>query len=568
MAILFSLFGSQIAALAAVQGIGVELSPRSVPVGEGTVLSVRVQGGGNENKPVVKADPAVRIQEAGANTNVQLSFMNGRTQKVNDVTFRYVLRGLKKGTFEIKVEVPDGDEVLIPADPVILTVRDKTDMELKMEPFLKVNLDKASLYAGESVPIELSLYYPVETRIRQVTNRPVIPADGVLIEEMGEWMKGGEVGQHAVAIVRGRLTTLKPGKFRIGPAEVSLALSLPRHLRLGSTKSYALKSDAIELEVKPLPSTGVPEGFAGLVGNYQVEIDASPLELDSSDPISLKLRVTGKGDLRKVEIPKMTNNQGWRHYEPERFEEKNREGELTGIAFTQVIVPQADHDVIPSFRLPHFDPDQGRYIVAATAPIPIKLNYREQSSTASPVIASNETTDPRADEVPDAVAPPLAEMTDILGIRTGFAQTWATGRTSFLSSPVFWAVQAVPASLLAVILGAVARRKILERRAEKKLPTWSETHSAFNGIAASATAGEFYRYAVEGLNAWERENKDRLPEDEEVIEGMRRIRGKHDFIEFGGVGTAGEKALDGSERERVKKTMAALEKLRSAALRS
>ncbi|MEM0896478.1 MAG: hypothetical protein AAGJ79_06295 [Verrucomicrobiota bacterium] len=553
--------------LGEVKGIGVELEPPTVPVGEGTVLSVRVQGGDDQTKPVIKVDPAVRVQEAGVRPNGPQIIINRRPLGIRDVTHQFIVRGLKKGTYEIRVEVPDGDEVAVP-EPVTLTVRDKTEMEAKLAPFLKLNLDRKTLFIGQSVPVELNLYYPEGARIRQIANSPSIPADGVLIEEMTEWLRSGEVGDHSVAVVKGTLTTLKPGKFRLGPSEVSLALSFPRDLRMGTSKSYALTSDTIEIEVKPLPSTGVPEGFAGLVGNYQVEIDASPLELDSSDPISIKLRVTGEGDLRKVEIPAMTENGEWRLYEPERFEEKNRQGELTGIAFTQVIVPKADHDAIPAFRLPHFDPDQGRYIVAATDPIPIRLNFREESAAVVSDPSSTGAGSGSRDEIPDAVAPPVAEMTDILGIRSGFAQTWATGRTSFLRSPLFWTMQAVPAIILALILGSVVRKKMSERAGVERLPTWTETHSAFNGIVASAPAREFYQRAVAGLDAWERENGNRLPEDEEVLEGMRRIRGRHDFIEFGGADSAGDKEVDSSERERVRKAMAALDKMRPSVVRS
>ncbi len=544
-------------ARSAVQGIGVEVNPSSVPVGEGTVLSVRVRGGSAENKPVIKTDPSIRVQEAGANKTFQLSIGGGRAQRIEDLVFSYVIRGSKTGTFQINVEIPDGDEILLP-DPVTVKFRNKTEQEKKLEPFLRLNLDSKTLYVGQTVPIEVSIYYSEETRLLvQANNRPVIKVDGMLVEEMSDWFEGGRSQGYRRATAKAQLTTLKPGKFKIGPSNYTATLRMPRYLRGGQAKAFELQSDAIDVEVKSLPPTGVPEGFEGLVGSFGVEIDASPLELDSGDPISVTLRVTGEGDFRKVEVPKLASTNGWRIYESERFEEKDRQGTLTGMAFTQVIVPTGKVGEIPSFRLPHFDPAKGAYSVAATNPIPIKLNYKAASAgaTASMGVPSAVSSLPV-----EEVDPPREAMNDILGIRTGFAQSWATGRTSLFGNPLYWAVQAVPALLLGWVIFAAWRRRNNGRDKGGQFPTWQEAWAEFQSGMGSSSSLDFYRRAQACTGAWERTvnangHGPELEDESEIEEGIRRIRGRHDFFEFGGVEGAGKKEVEPHERERVRKTL-------------
>jgi len=49
-----------------------------------------------------------------------------------------------------------------------------------------------------------------------------------------------------------------------------------------------LKSTEIPITVLSLPQEGKPEGFDGALGNFQLNVEATPLEVKAGDPITLK----------------------------------------------------------------------------------------------------------------------------------------------------------------------------------------------------------------------------------------------------------------------------------------
>lgn len=129
----------------------------------------------------------------------------------------------------------------------------------------------------------------------------------------------------------------------------------------------------VSLEVQELPNEGKPEGFSGLVGQYSIDAQASPTQVNVGDPITLTVEI--KGDLLKsVDMPDLKVidefEENFKIPKEQAAPKTNRNTKK----FTQTI--RADNDrikEIPPIELNFFDVDQGRYVTIESDPIPLEV---------------------------------------------------------------------------------------------------------------------------------------------------------------------------------------------------
>lgn len=76
-----------------------------------------------------------------------------------------------------------------------------------------------------------------------------------------------------------------------------------------------LKSDPVKIVVKELPE-GAPETFNGAVGKFSMETDLDKKETKAHDPITLKIKISGKGNLKLIDPPKIDFPPDFETYDP------------------------------------------------------------------------------------------------------------------------------------------------------------------------------------------------------------------------------------------------------------
>ncbi|MBF0352081.1 MAG: BatD family protein [SAR324 cluster bacterium] len=139
-------------------------------------------------------------------------------------------------------------------------------------------------------------------------------------------------------------------------------------------KKFVVASNESVLKVKPLPVEGRPDVFTDLVGQYSMQAEASVTEVQTGDPITLTLRVSGPDFLDNVELPPLNQfpplSQNFKipaEMSPGKIEGKHK-------VFTQTIRPlNARVKEIPAIPLPYFDSAKGSWETAWTQPIPLKV---------------------------------------------------------------------------------------------------------------------------------------------------------------------------------------------------
>ena len=137
------------------------------------------------------------------------------------------------------------------------------------------------------------------------------------------------------------IAAARPGKFDVGPAEATALVVVPRQQSrsrsrspfdlfnmddpfsdpfftdpfgtFGQQEKLPIKSEAVTLEVKPLPANA-PPNFSGAVGNFAMAVEANPKSVQVGDPITVTATITGRGNFDRVNAPALEDDHGWHKY--------------------------------------------------------------------------------------------------------------------------------------------------------------------------------------------------------------------------------------------------------------
>ena len=96
-----------------------------------------------------------------------------------------------------------------------------------------------------------------------------------------------------------------------------------------------LPSNVLTLSVLRLPGKK-PEDFKGAVGDFNLNVEASPSEVKVGDPVTLKMIITGSGNFNTVTGPSLKQSEDFKTYEPQVKQEGGKK------IFEQVFIPMTD----------------------------------------------------------------------------------------------------------------------------------------------------------------------------------------------------------------------------------
>jgi tetratricopeptide (TPR) repeat protein len=162
----------------------------------------------------------------------------------------------------------------------------------------------------------------------------------------------------------------------------------------GGQRPLTVTSDAPEINVLPIPTTGVPPTFNGAIGSFTLaQYEAGPVSVGVGDPITLKITIAGSGSFDTVTLP--ANEQDWREFKayPPAAKVTNSDPlQIQGSKyFEQVITPlNAEIKALPAFAFSYFDPASGTFKTLTHPPIP--LTVHPTAATAQPTVIATGAT--------------------------------------------------------------------------------------------------------------------------------------------------------------------------------
>lgn len=160
----------------------------------------------------------------------------------------------------------------------------------------------------------------------------------------------------------------------------------------GSLSQIVKKSivaPSIDIEVLPLP-TPKPDNFAGAVGKYTISGSLTPNQVNANDAATLRLTVSGQGNMKLMKTPKVVFPQDFEVYDPKVTDKTTNtsSGAKGNVIYDYVVVPRhgGKFNIAP-VEFCYFDPDAQSYKTLKTDSFSIAVakskstgssNYHEQ----------------------------------------------------------------------------------------------------------------------------------------------------------------------------------------------
>lgn len=362
--------------------------------------------------------PLVVLSGPGTMTNMQI--INGRVS--SSVTYSYSLYAREPGKYTISSASVDYKGKTLKTEPLAIevvkgTAPQKKDARPQDEAatvgdnvFLRVVADKQRVKKGEQVTLTYKLYFRSQVTGYDLAKAPVYqgfwseeieqPQQPVVTTEVHEGK------QYRIATIR--KTAIFPtqaDKLTVQPLEIQCAVQVQTKGRgndlfdsffndpfFGRTQTVNInfKSNPLSITVDPLPENA-PAGFSGAVGKFNFTASADKKDVAAGDPITLRLSISGTGNVKLLTLPKPNLPADMESYEPKISDEISREGgAIKGKKTAEyLVIPRnVGQRVVESIRFTYFDLEKNAYVTLRSPRFEFNILAGKDFASGGATIAS------------------------------------------------------------------------------------------------------------------------------------------------------------------------------------
>jgi hypothetical protein len=327
--------------------------------------------------------------------NSSYSFDNGRIMSSSALTLTYFLSPSAPGPAEIppfdvvvggtayrtsplRFNVEAGRTGPAPPGPGPGVADDREDDasdDASVDVFLQTKLGASSVYSGQPVRLDVTLYAAAPVNGFTWTDLPSLPglwAEDLPVDPGADrrvvTLNGRQYNAYPVA--RKLVVPTRSGALTIQPFSAQIQLRRPSRdpfasfFSLGGFVNIVRRTAPVKLDVKPLPEVGRPADFSGAVGSFRMKSVADRSSLDLGEAVALRVTIEGEGSLQSAAAPKLAAPQDVKVYEPKTSEDVTTGADHLGArkSWEWVIVPLVPGAVkVPGPAFAYFDPASGSY---------------------------------------------------------------------------------------------------------------------------------------------------------------------------------------------------------------
>lgn len=340
----------------------------------------------------------------GPSTSTQSSFsmVNGKTTQSSTITYTYILSALKNGSFTIpaatinvsgqqvksnsvKIEVsgtasqsssgsrgsrggnsqqpetrPQGTPIsgsdlfikvsaskkrVVEQEPVLLTYKVYTLVSLTQ---LEGKMPDLKGFHTQEIPLPQEKSFKIE-QYNGRNYKTVTWSQYVMFPQMTGTLEVPPLTFNGVVVQQNRYVDPFEAFFNGGSGYVEV--------------KKQIQAPGVKIEVDPLPSR--PDGFSGGVGHFTMKAEMNQAQLKANDPLTLKVTISGTGNLKLIKQPTVKFPKDFDTYDP-KTTDKTRlttQGIDGSIIYEYLAVPrhQGQFD-IPPVEFIYYDTQQKRYV--------------------------------------------------------------------------------------------------------------------------------------------------------------------------------------------------------------
>jgi len=317
----------------------------------------------------------------GPSQSSSTQIINGNYSQ--NISFTYVLSPKKKGDVVFAPATIEVDGKVVKSNRLRLKVVEPSAAEkerrkqaaqtaeqqqkqasqiIKDNLFVKAKVSKRKVYVGEQILATYKLYRNPQLDLRDIQIEKSPQLNGFWsqdLESKQNWKNENLNGVtfQAADIKKVVLYPQQTGRLKIDPYSFNSVVRLRtqgnnnRRRRSmfddffdrGGYKNfeYRLNSNVIPIEVKELPNPK-PESFSGGVGSFTTEFWFDKTETVTGEPVTLKVKISGSGNLKLLEAPKIVFPPDFEIYDPKIVDNTltDTRGTTGNIVYEYLLLPR------------------------------------------------------------------------------------------------------------------------------------------------------------------------------------------------------------------------------------
>lgn len=459
------------------QKLTVQASKTKVAVGEAFQISFTLNTNGGNFRPPNMSDFEVY---SGPNQSTSVSVVNGSVTQAYIIY--YVIAAKKEGKLTIGPASMSTAAGTVQSAPLTIEAvkgasgngsnqsasSSGTD-NVSDNLFVKTSVSKTKVVLGEQITITHKVYTRYQLRGFQDIKFPDyngfwsqdLPMNNQQIQVTTENVDG--VVYNVAELKHSYLFAQRTGKLQIEPMVASVVVRKrsgrqPRDIfdqLFGGggyeDATYSVKSQPVTIDVLPLPETGKPAGFSGAVGDYSYKVELSKDRVKANNALNLTITLTGRGNIKLVEAPKISFPEDFETYDPKT--KNNITVNAAGVSgvntYDYLIIPRHEGDYkIDNLDFTFYNPAKNEYITLPSPELNIHVDKGDPGSASASVYTPGHKDDIKV----------LGN--DIRYIKTGDPRLHEKD-SHFFGSPLFYT--GVISPFIAFFLFIFIRRKNIEQ---------------------------------------------------------------------------------------------------------
>jgi hypothetical protein len=338
----------------------------------------------------------------GTQQGFQSYMSGGKLVSSVSVTYSYAVQALQEGTQDfppvevtvdskkyqsaaVPVQVVAGNAAAQPSQPQSQSSQTQPQTDNSQvqtdnrEVFVSVLPSRNKIYQGEHITANLKLFAKVD--IANINNLKFPSFDGFYKQELdtpplrnleretvnGEVYGTGVLRQFVLFPQKSGTLTISPCTMEVGVTK-RVQSSRSRNIFddfFGGTQIQTIpreiKSYPVNITVLPLPE-GKPASFTNAVGQMKMETSMDKTEVKANEPITLKVVISGSGNIKFTDAPKINFPPDFEMWDPKVNTNLNATATAGSKTFEYVMVPRHGGNYkLPAIEFSYFDPQTKQY---------------------------------------------------------------------------------------------------------------------------------------------------------------------------------------------------------------
>lgn len=441
------------AAASAAEQVSVRVQPRTVEVGETFRYEIEAEATGNNQIRVTRRpDFPSSMRILGTSNSPRFVLRNGRAERSLRTVYR--VRAEKKGKFEIgppsvqigtkshqgkTLSVKVVERGSAPGSSRRSSASERRDEKLFVDYVMRPQHES---YVGEQITLAYYLY----TATMGVSSSPQPPDEPSLDDFWIEDLSQKVAGRRETVEVDGRfmhrtglrayaLFPLQAGTTTINPLSVKV--------RVGgffSNKSVEdVESDAIDIEILPLPPDAPDSFYDGNVGSWEFRATTDRMTASVGEPVRIRVAAEGAGQVSRIQLPPLPDIEGARVAgSDEKVDISVQQMTVRGsktMEYTLVPTEQGDIE-IPALEFSYFDPDVEKYRTQRSEPLTIIVKPGGKDLESQPAPTPEDDDSAGEESVLETIIGNMQPPTNAIEEREE--------QTELVEHPMYWIALVLP----------------------------------------------------------------------------------------------------------------------------